>query len=83
MALGGHVGMSMVRWPKATGFALLVGAALLMLATGLGFASITAFGPLLIVAFVGTINPGSGDVSVFLPLEHALLARAASGEFAA
>ena len=27
MALGGHVGMSMVRWPKATGFALLVGAA--------------------------------------------------------
>ena len=28
MALGGHVGVSMVRWPKATGFALLVGAAI-------------------------------------------------------
>ena len=65
------------RWSQ---HALLLGAALLMLATGLGFASITAFWPLLIVAFVGTINPGSGDVSVFLPLEHARLARAASGD---
>ena len=65
------------RW---TQHALMVGAALLMLATGLGFASVTAFWPLLVVAFVGTINPGSGDVSVFLPLEHALLARAASGD---
>ena len=26
------------------------------------------------VAFVGTLNPGAGDVSVFLPLEHARLA---------
>jgi predicted MFS family arabinose efflux permease len=31
------------------------------------------------VAFVGTLNPSSGDVSVFLPLEHARLASAASG----
>jgi hypothetical protein len=30
------------------------------------------------VAFVGTLNPSSGDVSVFLPLEHARLARAAA-----
>ncbi|MEQ1807975.1 MAG: MFS transporter, partial [Burkholderiaceae bacterium] len=37
------------------------------------------FWPLLIVAFVGTLNPGSGDVSVFLPLEHSRLAGAASG----
>ena len=27
------------------------------------------------VAFVGTLNPSSGDVSVFLPLEHAVLSR--------
>jgi MFS family permease len=53
---------------------LLLGAALLMAATGLAFASFAAFVPLLVVAFVGTLNPGSGDVSVFLPLEHARLA---------
>ncbi|MDH4287128.1 MAG: MFS transporter [Aquincola sp.] len=61
---------------------LLLGAALLMMATGLGFAGFTTFLPLLVVAFVGTLNPGSGDVSVFLPLEHARLAGsgATSGE---
>src|SRR3954468_23310441 len=59
--------------------ALLCGAALLMLGTGLGFAGLSSFWPLLVVAFVGTLNPSSGDVSVFLPLEHARLAQAASG----
>ena len=58
---------------------LLLGAALLMVATGLGFAGLTGFWPLLLVAFVGTLNPGSGDVSVFLPLEHARLAQAGEG----
>ena len=58
---------------------LLRGAALLMVATGIGFAGFTSFWPLLVVAFVGTLNPSSGDVSVFLPLEHARLAGAASG----
>jgi len=55
--------------------ALLLAAAALMAATGIGFASVHAFWPLLAIAFVGTVNPGSGDVSVFLPLEHAVLAR--------
>jgi MFS family permease len=55
--------------------ALLLVAAALMTATGLGFAAITSFWPLLIVAVVGTLNPSSGDVSVFLPLEHCVLAR--------
>lgn len=59
---------------------LLLGAALLMAATGLGFAGLTAFWPLLLVAFVGTLNPSSGDVSVFLPLEHARLSSAADGD---
>ena len=59
--------------------ALLRGAALLMAATGLGFASLSSFGPLLVVAFVGTLNPSAGDVSVFLPLEHTRLAGAAQG----
>ncbi len=52
-------------------------AALTMVATGVGFAGLHAFWPLALVAFVGTLNPSSGDVSVFLPLEHARLARAA------
>jgi len=58
---------------------LLLAAAVLMAATGLGFAGLSEFWPLLIVAFVGTLNPSSGDVSVFLPLEHARLAEAAKG----
>ncbi|MGZ8272852.1 MAG: MFS transporter [Burkholderiaceae bacterium] len=58
---------------------LLLGAAVLMVGTGLGFAVLSDFWPLLLVAFVGTLNPSSGDVSVFLPLEHARLAGAARG----
>jgi len=58
---------------------LLRSAALLMALTGVGFAAFSSFWPLLIVAFVGTLNPSSGDVSVFLPLEHARLANAARG----
>ncbi len=53
---------------------LLLGAALLMALTGLGFATLSALWPLLVVAFLGPINPSGGDVSVFLPLEHTVLA---------
>lgn len=59
---------------------LLRFAAVLMAATGIGFAGLSALWPLLVVAFVGTLNPSSGDVSLFLPLEQARLAEAASGE---
>jgi MFS family permease len=59
---------------------LLRAAACLMAATGLAFAGAQSFWPLLVVAFVGTLNPSSGDVSVFLPLEHARLAHSAQGE---
>jgi MFS family permease len=58
---------------------LLRAAALLMLATGIGFAASTSWWPLLVIAFVGTMNPSSGDVSVFLPLEQATLAGMARG----
>ena len=51
----------------------LLGAALLMAATGLAFAAVHGFWPLLLIAFVGTLNPSGGDVSVFLPLEHTVL----------
>ena len=61
---------------------LMLATAATMVATGLGFAGLHAFWPLALVAFVGTLNPSSGDVSVFLPLEHARLAQAASGSAA-
>lgn len=64
---------------RFAGNKLLRGAAVLMMATGLGFASLSSFWPLLVVAFVGTLNPSSGDVSVFLPLEHARLAGVSRG----
>jgi MFS family permease len=54
--------------------ALLLAAAVLMTATGIGFATVTWFWPLLLVAVVGTLNPSSGDVSAFLPTELALVA---------
>ena len=59
---------------------LLLGASLLMAATGFAFAVTSVFWPLLLIAFFGTLNPSSGDVSLFLPLEHARLAEAAQGE---
>ena len=54
---------------------LLLAAAGLMAATGVSFAAFTDLWPLLVIAVVGTLNPSSGDVSVFLPMEHAVLAR--------
>ena len=59
--------------------AVLFGASALMACTGLAFAGVTSFWPLLLVAFVGTINPSAGDVTLFLPAEQALLADTASG----
>ena len=59
---------------------LMLGAAVLMAVTGLGFASLSSLWPLLLVAFMGPINPSGGDVSVFLPLEHTVLATAASAQ---
>lgn len=52
---------------------LLLAAALLMTATGIGFAVTNSFWPLLLIAFVGTMNPTSGDASIFLPLEQTAL----------
>jgi MFS family permease len=59
---------------------LLLGAAVLMTATGLGFASLSSLWPLLVVAFMGPLNPSGGDVSVFLPLEHTIIAAATAPE---
>ncbi|MDH4274646.1 MAG: MFS transporter [Gammaproteobacteria bacterium] len=59
---------------------LLRNAAALMWVTGLLFAAQSDFWPLLVIAFIGTLNPSAGDVSVFLPLEHARLAACATGD---
>jgi MFS family permease len=58
----------------------LLYAALLMMMTGIAFTGVRDFWPLLIVAFIGTLNPSSGDVSVFLPLEHAVLSSVVSAK---
>ncbi len=59
---------------------LLRWACVLMIGSGIGVIATTAFWPLLIVALMGTLNPSSGDVSIFYPLEQALLSHAAPPE---
>src|ERR1700739_388673 len=52
---------------------LLLTEAVLMVATGVGFAAVAEFWPLLVIAVVGTMNPTSGDPSIFVPLEQTVL----------
>ncbi len=54
---------------------LLTASAMLMLATGLALPGGEHFMFIVLVAFVGTVNPTGGDIGVFVPLEHAMLAR--------
>ena len=64
------VGLHAWRWRTKS---VLLCATVLMAGTGVAFAGVTQFWPLLVVAIVGTLNPSSGDVSVFLPMEQATL----------
>ena len=57
---------------------LLIAAANLMVATGVAFAFVHNYALLAVVAFAGTVNPSAGSVSVFVPLEHAILSREAA-----
>ncbi|MEK6593523.1 MAG: MFS transporter [Pseudomonadota bacterium] len=57
---------------------LLILASVLAIAASLMIAFATDFWPLLLIALMGTLNPSSGDVSVFSPLEHSLLAQTVS-----
>ena len=72
----------MVGWfaPRHDLRALLIFGAMLMAATGLAFPGAEHFVMILLVAFIGTINPSGGDLGVLVPLEHAVLARNASDE---
>jgi MFS family permease len=56
---------------------LLLGGAILMACTGLAFSNVDQIAFIAIVAFVGTINPSTGDLGVLAPLEHAMLAHGA------
>jgi MFS family permease len=60
--------------PPAGQRRLLLAASALMIATGLAFAAAGSYAAILLIALVGTINPTAGNVSIFVPMEHALLA---------
>ena len=64
------IGLLAGRYPRKQ---LLLALSLLMVATGIAFAAVGDFWPLVVVAFLGTVNPSTGDVSPILPLEHAAL----------
>jgi MFS family permease len=55
---------------------LLLAASTLMAGTGIAYAATSDYAVLLLVAFVGTINPSGGSTSVFVPLEHTVLSGA-------
>ena len=59
---------------------LLIFGAGLMAATGVAFPSSEHLALIATVAFVGTINPSTGDIGVLVPLEHASLARGVADE---
>ncbi len=58
---------------------LLLGAGL-MAFTGIALPGFEYLTFIAAVAFVGTINPSTGDIGVLVPLEHAMLARNAADE---
>ncbi|HUY27445.1 MAG TPA: MFS transporter [Candidatus Binataceae bacterium] len=58
---------------------VLIAAAALMFATGLGFGAARGFWAIFAVAVIGTLNPSAGDVSLFLPVEQASLAETVEG----
>src|SRR5215470_17347193 len=58
---------------------LLIGAAI-MAFTGIAFPSSEHLMLIAAVAFIGTINPSTGDIGVLVPLEHTLLARSVVDE---
>ena len=57
---------------------LLIAGALLMAATGLTMPNAQHLVLILVVAFIGTMNPATGDMGVLVPIEHTMLAREAA-----
>jgi MFS family permease len=59
---------------------LLLGCAGLMIATGIAFPSTQVFIFIILIAFIGTMNPTVGDIGVHVPLEQASLAHGVSDD---
>jgi MFS family permease len=55
---------------------LLMAGAGLVACTGVAFSNVENLALILVVAFIGTVNPSTGDLGVLVPLEHAMLAHA-------
>lgn len=59
---------------------LLMAGAGLVACTGVAFSNVENLALILVVAFIGTVNPSTGDLGVLVPLEHAMLAHEASDQ---
>jgi MFS family permease len=57
---------------------LLIGAMLMSL-TGLALPNLQHIAFILLVVFIGTVNPTAGDIGMLVPVEHAMLARGVAG----
>jgi MFS family permease len=55
--------------------ATLLVASALMVTTGLALAASSTYAAILLVSFFGTLNPSSGNASLFVPPEHSMLTR--------
>jgi MFS family permease len=71
------VGVLARRYPLRN---LLLLGAILMAATGVALPAFEPLAIIVIVVFLGTINPSSGDVGLLIPLEHASLAQGVVAE---
>jgi MFS family permease len=58
---------------------LLLGAGLMAM-SGLAFPNVEHIAWVALVAFIGTVNPSTGDLGVLVPIEHAMLAHGASDQ---
>ncbi len=79
VTLGGAAAATMLAGWLARRFGvrpLLLTGAGLMVVTGLTLSAADSYWPVLLIALTGVLNPSSGDVSMFLPLEQASLAGA-------
>ena len=54
---------------------LLIAGAALMALTGLAFPNVQHIALIMAVAFVGTVNPSTGNLGVLVPIEHTMLAQ--------
>src|SRR6266702_5016134 len=66
------IGLGAPRYDLRTLLLLCAG---LMVATGIAIPNLQHFAFIALVAFIGTMNPTTGDIGVHVPLEHAALAQ--------